>query len=129
MGLLKELGLAPARHAANAATATDPTDAGAAQRAWSTARSSAIGQLRALGAAIRRTGDPAGEALIVLLQAMTKNFAPTLRDGRHADELEKYLREDELLADAETPNPFGIVVDVRRPLLEALSASRAALPE
>lgn len=122
MGLLQNLGLSPPRGGSGGPAAGD---AGA----WSSARQTAVAQLRALGNAIRGTGDPAGAALLVLLQAMTKNLAPALRDRRHADEIERYLRDDELLADAEAPNPFGILVDVRAPLLAALSLARPALAE
>lgn len=96
---------------------------------WAAARAKAAGQLRRLASAIAATQEPAGEPLIVMLRAILKNLTVAPRRRAEVVELERYLREDDIIADAESPNPFGVHVALRAPLLRALQALKETLPD
>lgn len=92
-----------------------------AMQDWSEARARAVAQLQELTAAFRRTNDPESDAGVVLLQAVAKNLTPRPDSPQAVAELVRYLETDDVILEAETPNPFGVVVDLRAPLLKALA--------
>lgn len=88
---------------------------------WQREREAAISRLKQLSAAIAASGDVEARDAIVLVQAIVKNLAPKPDGPRAVAELERWLRTDDILDDAEAPNPFGIELNVRAPLLGALA--------
>lgn len=101
---------------------------GAGLAVWQKEREAAIGRLRQLAAAIGGTGDAEARDAIVLVQAIIKNLTAKPDGPQAVAELERWLRTDDILEDAEAPNPFGIELDVRAPLLGALAQLRADFP-
>lgn len=111
--------------AAAVATQSRP---GAGLASWQREREAAIGRLRQLAAAIGGSGDAEARDAVVLVQAIIKNLTAKPDSRNMVTELERWLRTDDILEDAEAPNPFGIELDVREPLLRALAELRADLP-
>jgi hypothetical protein len=93
--------------------------------AWQEEREAAIGRLRQLSAAINSTGDSEARDAIILVQAIIKNLTAKPDTPQAVKELENWLNTDDILEDAEAPNPFGIELNVRAPLLGALAKLRA----
>ncbi len=91
---------------------------------WQSARATALTTLRALEAAIRRMDVPERDGAVILLRAIQANLteAPTTR--QQVAELQRYIETDDIVAEAEDPNGFGIKVELRRPLLAALAGLR-----
>ena len=91
---------------------------------WQAARATALTTLRALEAAIRRMDVPERDGAVILLRAIQANLteAPTTR--QQVAELQRYIETDDIVAEAEDPNGFGIKVELRRPLLAALAGLR-----
>lgn len=98
-----------------------PTVPGPGLAVWQREREAAIGRLKELSAAIAASGDVEARDAIVLVQAIVKNLAAKPDGPRAVAELERWLRTDDILDDAEAPNPFGIELNVRAPLLGALA--------
>jgi hypothetical protein len=99
----------------------------AALAQWQAKRTEAVTQLKALENAVRAMRHPKGDSAIILLSAIQKNLTPRPSALRDVDELTRYLRDDDIIKDAETPNGFGIHIDIRQPLLQALTDLRAAM--
>jgi hypothetical protein len=99
----------------------------AALAAWQAAREVVLAQLRDYGAAIVKEHDPEARDAIILFEAIKKNLtaAPTTRQSVLA--LERYLQTDDILPEAEAPNPFGVTVNIRAPLLAALAGLKQEL--
>lgn len=92
-----------------------------AMSAWKHSREQARAQLTKLETAVRGMGDPEGDAAIILLRAIRANLTPEPDTPASIRELERYLRTDQIITDAESPNGFGITIDLRAPLLTALA--------
>jgi hypothetical protein len=88
---------------------------------WRRARARVSSPLRRLSKAIAATGESDADRLVILLQAIIKNLSAEPACLSAVVELDRYLRTDDIIEDAETPNPFGIDVAIRAPLLEALA--------
>lgn len=99
----------------------------AALNGWKTARAAAVAQLKALAAAIAAAKDPETKDAIILVQAIIKNMTEEPKTAQQVAELDRYLRTDDILVEAEEPNPFGVTVNFRGPLLTALEPLKAAL--
>jgi hypothetical protein len=69
-----------------------------------------------LSATLGATDEPEAPMLIELLQAIIKNLMRQPTTRQNVTELERYLQTDEIIADAKTPNPFGIEITLRKPL-------------
>jgi len=89
--------------------------------AWKAARSAAIGQLKRLEGAIAAMKHPRGTQAIILVKAIQANLTASPDSARSVGELKRYLQTDDIIAEAEQPNGFGIKVELRKPLLDALS--------
>ncbi len=116
--------------AAAAAAPGSPSPAAAAGpglAAWQRARNAAVAQLNQLGAAIAASKDPQARAALIQLKAIGGNLTPSPAHPQGVAELERYLRTDDVLVDVEVPNPFGIRIAVREPLLAALGALKAEM--
>ena len=95
---------------------------GGGPAAWTAARAAAIGQLKALEGAIAKMKHPQGNAAIILVKAIQANLKAMPESRRDVGELRRYLESDDIIAEAEQPNGFGIKVELKRPLLGALAA-------
>lgn len=95
---------------------------------WQTARQVVVTALTELEKAIRAMKDPEGDAAIILVRAVRANLTERPDTAQKVIELENYLTTDEIIEDAETPNGFGIQVDIRTPLMAALRGIKAKLP-
>jgi hypothetical protein len=110
-------------------TATARPDPAHALAGWRTARATALDTLRALEAAVRRMDVPERDAAVILLRAIQANLTEAPTTPQQVAELQRYIETDDIVAEAEDPNGFGIAVDLRRPLLAALAGLRDATAE
>lgn len=97
----------------------------AAMRAWRDARDAAVGTLRTLAEHIGTLDHPSRDNAIVLLRAIAANLTAAPESAQQQRELRRYLETDDIVAEAEEPNGFGMVVSLRRPLLAALARLEA----
>ena len=91
---------------------------------WQAARGQAVASLKALEDAVRRGGDPDADSAVILLRAIRANLTEAPTTSRQVDELDRYLSSDDIVEAAETPNTYGVRVDIRAPLLKALAGLR-----
>jgi hypothetical protein len=96
-----------------------------ALQTWHTQREAAVGRLKSLAAAIAGSRDAEAPDAIILIQAIIKNLTPQPDTQQKVIQLEKWLQTDDILEDAEAPNPFGVEVAIRQPLLAALADLKA----
>lgn len=128
--LLEALGLhAPvARGASESASGDGDADRrGAALAVWQTERAGVLAALKLLEISIRRMSDPEGDAAIILVKAIAANLTQAPTTARAVAELERYLDTDDIIAEAEEPNGFGVDIRIRGPLLPALAALKSSL--
>jgi hypothetical protein len=95
--------------------------------AWQKARAAAITQLRNLGAAIKAAKDPEADQALIAIEAVAKNLTESPATAKSLQELERYIQTDEVVAEAELPNPFGVAISLRAPLIAALAALKTQL--
>jgi hypothetical protein len=93
--------------------------------AWRDARATAIAQLRVLGTAIKAAQDPEADQALIILEAVCKNLTENPVGAAKLQELERYLQTDEVVAQAESPNPFDVAINLRAPLLAALASLKS----
>ncbi|MDB6122860.1 MAG: hypothetical protein JWQ71_1853 [Pedosphaera sp.] len=104
------------------ATRPTPTGETAAMVGWLTARNDVLTSLRKLGTAIEAAKDPESGPAQLLLAAIGKNLTEKPATMQQVLALEKYLQTDDIIVEAESPNPFGVTIAIRTPLLNALAA-------
>jgi hypothetical protein len=92
---------------------------------WRTARAAAMASLKALETAVRGMDAPERDAAVVLLRAIQANLTAEPVTPQQVAELQRYIETDDIIAEAEDPNGFGITVELRAPLLAALAGLRA----
>jgi hypothetical protein len=97
---------------------------GAAMKLWQAERANAVANLRALANEIVKAGDPEARRAVILLQAIIKNLTPMPDSLQSVAELERYLTDDDIIVDADQPNPFGVDLKLRAALLPALAGLR-----
>ena len=98
-------------------------DAGkAAMDGWRIARASAIASLDGLARAVAAANLVDADKTVMLLRAIRANLTESPETPRQIDELRNYLEEDDVIDAAETPNGYGIEINLRDPLLDALDA-------
>jgi hypothetical protein len=95
--------------------------------AWQNARAAAVTQLRNLGAAIKSAQDPDADQALIAIEAVAKNLTESPATAKSLQELERYIQTDEVVAEAELPNPFGVAISLRAPLIAALAALKTQL--
>jgi hypothetical protein len=93
---------------------------------WQAARATAMTTLRALEAAVRQMDVPERDRAVILLRAIQANLTEAPATPRQVAELQRYIETDDIVAEAEDPNGFGITVALRQPLLAALATLRDA---
>jgi hypothetical protein len=99
-----------------------PTGDTAAMAGWLTARNDVLISLRKLGTAIEAAKDPESGPAQLVLAAIGKNLTEKPATMQQVLALEKYLQTDDIIVEAESPNPFGVTIVIRTPLLNALAA-------
>jgi hypothetical protein len=87
---------------------------------WQSARNRVVASLRELEGKIRAMADPESDGAIILVKSIQANLAGNPATPQQMAELEQYLKTDSVITDAEAPNGFGIKIDIRSPLLDAL---------
>ncbi len=93
----------------------------AAMSAWTAARTTALTQLAKLANAIKASGHPkAADGFKMLELVIKKQITARPDNANQVAELVRYIQSDEIFTDVEKPNPFGVTVSVRQPLLKAL---------
>jgi hypothetical protein len=95
---------------------------------WTAARSTVLADLLVLEHSIRAMEDPLSDRAIILLRAISSNLTARPETPQQINELKNYLQNDEIIDDAETPNGFGIEIDIRRPLMSALIELEQSVP-
>ena len=107
---------------------------GDAWQTWSGARDTAINALKQLEAAVAKSSHPGVDRALISLRSIRANLSDPKPDAKKVADLENYLRNDDVVTSAETPNVFGVKVELRDPLLQALKslkpsrAGKALLP-
>ncbi len=104
-----------------------PGELKAAQEKWARSRADVVGTLNGLESAIRAMKDPLGDQAIILVKAISANLTAAPDTKKSVAELRRYIETDDIIGEAELPNGFGIKVDIRAPLAEALAALERAL--
>jgi hypothetical protein len=89
---------------------------------WQAARSNAVEQLNKIAKAIAATRDPDAKGAIIELQSIVKNLTPSPGTPQQIAELDRYLREDDVITAAEEVPPRFGKLKIREPLLKALAA-------
>jgi hypothetical protein len=97
-----------------------------AMAVWQVARGTALGQLTSLENAYRDMEEPEVNEAIILLRAIQANLTQAPETPQQVAELEHYITDDDIIAEAEEPNGFGFKVELREPLLAALAELKAA---
>ncbi len=98
-------------------------DAGLAT--WQKARETAVASLRGVAAKVAATKDPDAGPVIIVLQSIIKNLTASPATPQQVNELEKYLRDDDVITAAEeVPSEYG-TLHIRKPLLEALATLKS----
>lgn len=129
--------LAQLRHRVDEALLTAPTDgtAPAPEKPeppdlglWNAARATAIKQIRALQAELLQLRHPDSIAVAKMLEEVPARLKTELTSRQAVEELEKYVREEELITHADSPNPWGVKVDIRGALLSTLGVVKAQFP-
>ena len=112
--------LSPATTATPGEPAGEATAAGL--RIWQAARQDAVDQLSGVAKAIAATKDPDAKGAIIELQSIIKNLTASPTTSEQISELDRYLRTDDVVTAAEeAPVAFG-PIQLREPLLKALSS-------
>jgi hypothetical protein len=94
----------------------------AAMDGWRTARASAIASLDSLARAVATAKLVDADKTVMLLRAIRANLTESPETQQQIDELRNYLEDDDVIDAAETPNGYGIEINLRDPLLDALDA-------
>jgi hypothetical protein len=105
------------------------TQADAAMLEWQRSREDVIDSLDELCDAIAAARYPESDKAIILVRAIKANLVERPESKRKAAELDKYLRTDDIIGHAEAKNGFGIRVQIRQPLLEALDGLKPHLTD
>jgi hypothetical protein len=91
----------------------------AALQAWQAARAAALTQIRDLGKQFAASKHPDAKEALGLLNSTIKNLTENPATARQVQELERYLTEDDVVADV------CLAFDLKTPLLTALAGLKA----
>jgi hypothetical protein len=101
----------------------------AAMAAWQQAREDVVDSLDELCDAIAAARYEESAKAIILVRAIRANLVERPESKRKAAEMDNYLKTDEIIGHAEAKNGFGIRVQIRRPLIEALDRLKPHLAD
>jgi hypothetical protein len=99
----------------------------AALAQWKKIRLEVRKNLTALGAAIAGAEDPDAREAVIKIRALLAQISESPDNARSVAEVRRYLETDDIIDDIESPNPFGIKIDIRKSLLAALAPITDAL--
>ena len=125
------LGLRPPRaRTGGAAPRPNPADAASIDTAipstalagWRTERQAVVAQLRGLAARAAKSQHARARDAFIEIQGVVSNLARDPLTLRQVDELERWLREDDIVGDID-----DLVGALRTPLLAALATARASV--
>lgn len=105
----------------------DGPDPAAALANYQAARAKVMAQLSRLAAAIKASGHGQADAALIEIKAVQANLTAKPDTLKAAQELERYLETDDVVADVDGPNPFGIEVDLQETMLPAVYDLTASL--
>ena len=104
--------------------ARDESELGRALSVWQSAREEAVDGLNELSDVIAHVKYKESDKAVLLLRSIRAQLIARPDTQRKLDELENYLKTEELIDHAEAKNGFGIQLRVRQPLLAALAVLR-----
>ena len=89
--------------------------------AWKAARETVVKRLRRIADKINATGDADAPAVVIELLSIVKNLTSKPATPQQVAELDRYLRTDDVITDAEEVIPPDFYTpEIRKPLLAAL---------
>jgi hypothetical protein len=103
--------------------------AAAALQQWQAACAEVTNQLRKFQAEITKEKDANSDKAVMQLEGIVKNLAHQPSTQQDVVELERWIGDDELITLVDTPNPWGIAVNIRQRLLPVLSTLKPQLEE
>lgn len=98
-----------------------------AMAGWKAARAKAITSLKALEGAIGKARLVDADKAIILVKAICANLTEEPASPQQISELQRYLEDDDIIGEAESPNGYGIEISLRDPLLDALDEFEDAI--
>ena len=105
-----------------AAAVSRPDRVASALKGWDTVRAGAVAQLKEVGKEIADARHPESAAALIELGAVTRQLTAKPDTLQQVAELERYLREDDVVADV-----CDFAHNIRGPLLRCLAQIKAAL--
>ncbi len=110
-------------------TSTAPQQSvdGPGLKAWQQAAQKARYQVRRLQLALKLIEHQTAPEVVEILDGLVSELEKDPISLAEAAALEKFLQSDDRIDSAETPNPFGVEVRLREPLLAALAQRKAEL--
>jgi hypothetical protein len=87
---------------------------------WQSARTVVVNQIRAVANAVAQTKDPDAAPVLIALNSIVKQLTESPTLPQQVAELEKYLRDDDVITAAEEVPPQYGSLRIRAPLLQAL---------
>ena len=102
-------------------------DLPAALANYQAARATVLVQLERLAAAVKSSGHARADKALMEIKAVQANLTAKPDKLNTAQELEKYLETDDVVADVDGPNPYGIAVDLQQTILPAVYELTACL--
>jgi hypothetical protein len=88
---------------------------------WQKAKIEAINKIRQLQTALVKTKRPRSVEVAKLLESVPRGLQIHPDSEENLKALETYLATDEILTKVEAPNPWGIKIVIREPLMKALA--------
>ena len=101
---------------------------GKAMAGWVRARAGVVASLDELSAAINGMEHSRAAEAVVMLRAIRANLTPKPDTLKSVNSLERYIETDSIIDEAEAANGFGIDIDIKDPLLEALAKLKPLVP-
>ncbi|MBL8799915.1 MAG: hypothetical protein JNM56_38895 [Planctomycetia bacterium] len=103
---------------------TEESESSGGDGPWQTARTKVVADIRTVANAIAATKDPEGQQPLILLYSIIKQLPARLDTPQVMAEVERYVREDDVVAAAENCPPTFGTIRIREPLLKAVAAVR-----
>lgn len=91
------------------------------------ARALVVQRLQQLAAAVRASGHNDADAALIEIRAVQANLSARPAGLQAVNELAAYLESDDVVADVDGANPFGLNIDLQQTLLPAVYELQAAL--
>jgi hypothetical protein len=88
---------------------------------WQAARTEAVNQIHAVANAVAHTQDPDAAPVLIALNSIVKQLTESPTLPQQVAELERYLRDDDVITAAEEVPPEYGSLHIRAPLLQALA--------